>query len=193
MIDVINSQFMWIKTLFLGVFVRLVKNIEEFESTFNNIFLEKIKTIRLIGRGYNAGVNTTMYLIEGITISSLWEDHHVICIGKNNEFIKLQRFTGPRRFDFVLKKKLPTEKNVFYIVNSSDRVKLREENQFTRLLGNVKISQNVLIIANKQDLPGAMSLEDIEEIMGYPKVGFSAIAPDAPERLEKIITDFLDY
>lgn len=49
----------------------------------------------------------------------------------------------------------------------------------------------ILIIANKQDVSGAISPEKIEKIIGYPTIGFSAIMPDAPERLEKIISDFL--
>jgi len=163
----------------------------DFESTFDRIFLAKSKAIRLIGRGYNAGVNTIMYLIEGITISSLWEDHHIICIRNNNTIINLKNFSGPRRFDLVLKQKLPIEKNVFYIVNSADSGKINEENHFARLLKNPKSKQEVLIIANKQDLPNAINPERIEHELGYTTVGFSAIAPDAPEQLEKTINEFL--
>ena len=165
------------------------KNIEDFEPIFNKIFIENSKTIRLIG--YNADVNTIMYLIEGITISSIWEDQHVVCIG-NNEFIKLQKSSGSRSFDQFLKKIHPNGKNAFYVINYSDKGKITEENQFTWLLREAKMSQNVLVLVNKQDLTGTMNSEDIKEIKGCPTVSFSTIAPDAPERLEKIISNFLD-
>jgi len=50
----------------------------------------------------------------------------------------------------------------------------------------------VLTIANKQDLAGTMKSIEIEQIMGYPNIGISAIAPDASKQSEKIILDFLN-
>ena len=48
------------------------------------------------------------------------------------------------------------------------------------------------VIANKQDLPEAMKIEDIERIMGQKTYSFIAIDPNNRSKMIRIIADLLD-
>ena len=97
---------------------------------------------------------------------------------------------------FVLKKTyitilLPKESYILYIVDSTNKHYIDNNTFFLQCLRELERNQKILIIANKQDLPGAMSTEEIAKIMGYPTIGFSATTPGASEKLERIISHLL--
>jgi len=48
------------------------------------------------------------------------------------------------------------------------------------------------VIANKQDLPEAMKIEDIERIMGQKTYSFIAIDPNNRSKMIRIIADLLE-
>ena len=80
----------------------------------------------------------------------------------------------------------------FLVIDSTDKNHFSKNDNYIKAINQIKLeNKKILIIANKQDLPGAARPDEIEAITGFPTVGFSAIAPDAPEKLEKIISGFL--
>jgi signal recognition particle receptor subunit beta len=48
------------------------------------------------------------------------------------------------------------------------------------------------VVANKQDLPTAMKIEDIERLMGQKTYSFIAIDPNNRPKMIRIIADLLD-
>ncbi len=162
----------------------------------NNAILDKIinepcmtkEEIRLIGLE-SSGLSTIFFLWFGLTISGSHADTHIPYNKKLN--IKLKKFNVGRGNQLFYGKILPNELNIIYIVDSTDKKHVSKNSMLIHYLNKSEVNQNILILANKQDLHGAISPEEIENIMGYPTMGFSAIAPDASEQLEKIISDFL--
>ena len=166
----------------------------------NNNLLNKIMNdyfhvdteIRLIGNE-RSGVSSIFYLFLGLNYSSKYEDKIIPCNRVfNRKSIMLKKLNVPRGLQGHLEILLPNESNILYVIDSTNKKLIRKDPYYHKLLEEAETKQNILIIANKQDLPNAMSSEEVEKIMGYPTAGFSAIAPDAPEKLEKIILDFLN-
>lgn len=172
---------------------QLIKN--KYEVTTHEIwnrikknFFPNLTQIFLFGK-QKAGLSSLMYLWLGFTNPSSSIDTHIpfdkLFNNSNILFIK------PRKdsYSFRLRDLVNNKSNIIYIIDSTENVNSLTQNNYLKILrtGEGKI----LIIANRQDLPGANSPDIIEKNTGIPTVGFSAIDPDAPRHLEKIISDFL--
>ncbi len=143
--------------------------------------------INVIGQS-KSGKSTISNLFFSYSRISAVQNHHIPYKRTfNGKFIKLKEPSDP--YGPMGIKSFKSESN-FLLVLDSTKIHF---NIFQKVFldENETQNKNILIIANKQDLPDAMSPEEIEKELGFPTVGFSAIAPDAPERLEKIISDFL--
>ena len=168
-----------------------VKNNLIFKKLSSTLFPYKYE-IRIFGAS-NSGVSSILYKLFGLTISSQFQNIQIPLIkDQNGKHFLFKKFILPIGFEGYFDTKLPTENHILYIVDSTKKDRLGINISIRESLEKAIPSQKFLILANKQDLPDAISPEEIEKSMGYPTVGFSAIAPDAPERLEKIIADFLN-
>ncbi|MFX1371811.1 MAG: ADP-ribosylation factor-like protein [Promethearchaeota archaeon] len=151
----------------------------------------------LIVGGGGAGVSSIMFMNYGLTLTNNLGTiiYHVTTnINVKNE--KLMFFFTPYRSDLYHHQisLFPAFSSIIYVEDSTRKEVFNEYNYILKKIKEEKKrkkEKRFLIIANKQDLPGAMEPEKIEEITGITTVGFSAIDPDAPKHLEKIISDFL--
>lgn len=160
-----------------------------FDHRIKEHFYPQLTQIYLFGN-QNAGLSSIMYFWLGFTSTTSSINSH-IPIDKafyNSNIVFIRPKIGS--FAFRLKDLVSRKSNIIYIIDSTENVNSITQNN------NIKILRTgegkVLIIANKQDLPGANSPDIIEKIIGIPTVGFSAIDPNAPRHLEKIISDFLN-
>jgi len=166
----------------------------------NNIIFDKLIStlfpfryeIRIIGNSYS-GMSSIFYKLFGLTISSKFQDIQIPLIEKHNvKKFMFKMMNVPGIFPGYLNETIPNEKFILYIVDSTDPNHLKMNPMVKKNIEKANPNQKILILANKQDLPKAMSPEEIEKTMGYQTIGFSAVAPDAPERLEIIINKFLN-
>jgi hypothetical protein len=166
-------------------------------------------SIRILGDSY-VGKSTLTMLFFGLIGRSVKE---TINIPYNKKFsgktVEFREYSDPDRWGYG---PIDEDQYIFYVIDSS-RIRINKleylhkflfpskttpyidirkfRNKHTYLFSRSPKDRKVLIIANKQDLPGAKSPKEIEEISKLPTVGFSAIAPEAPEKLEEILNDFL--
>jgi len=170
---------------FLGIYERLHKILFPYDIE-----------VRIAGR-YTAGMRTIMYLWPGLTkiyksVGDLYEDRHIPFNKKlNGKFVMFKTLNGIQGNYKIFLRVISKDPYILYIVDSDRARKYHIIPYLKEYIEETEFKPKVLIIANKQDLPDAMSPEEIEKIMGYPTVGFSAIAPDAPEQLEQILINFL--
>ena len=195
-----SEQFIELLSDFINIFneieINSIKNRKYIQNT--EFVLEKLQNflfphnieIRLTGTMFS-GISTIKNLWPGLSIigKEIFDYWHIPYKKKLNgksvifkEYFRYERIAPLSRY--------AQETHLFFIIDSSKE----EEMNSSSLLKHIhdeNPTMKILVIANKQDLPDAIPPEEIEEIMGYPTVGFSAIVPDAPERLEQILIDFL--
>ncbi|MFX1389937.1 MAG: ADP-ribosylation factor-like protein [Promethearchaeota archaeon] len=163
----------------------------EINELLKNNVLKWDSSIRLIG-SMNVGTTTIFNTFHGITIVNMIE-HQLIPFNNtfNGKRIILKEFSGSDRY-FIGTNRVKFDENIILVIDSTNLKQINTQDHFIKLCNELyKKDKNILIIANKQDLPGAMKPEEIEKITGCPTVGFSAIMYDAPEKLKEIITNFL--
>ncbi len=69
---------------------------------------------------------------------------------------------------------------------------LEKSRYFFELVNKVIPYARLAVIANKQDLPEAMKIEDIERLMGQKTYSMIAIDPNNRPKMIRIIADLLD-
>ncbi len=112
-----------------------------------------------------------------------------IKIGKLHFF--LWDFAGQDQFDFLWEKFIKGSDAVLLMTDSS--LKNLEKSKFFFELVNKTIPYaRLAVIANKQDLPEAMKIEEIERIMGQKTYSMIAIDPNNRPKMIRIIADLLD-
>jgi GTPase SAR1 family protein len=112
-----------------------------------------------------------------------------IKIGKLNFF--LWDFAGQDQFDFLWEKFIRGSDAVLLMTDSTLE-NLERSRSFIELVKKAVPYARFAIIGNKQDLPDAMKVEDIERLMGNKTYGFVAIDPDNRPKMIRIIADLLD-
>ncbi len=110
-------------------------------------------------------------------------------IGKLHLF--LWDFAGQEQFNFLWEKFIKGSDAVLLMTNSTLE-NLEKSRYFFELINKVVPSARFAIIANKQDLPGAMKVEDIERLMGNKTYSMVAIDPNNRSKMIRIIADLLD-
>ncbi len=112
-----------------------------------------------------------------------------IKIGKLYFF--LWDFAGQDQFDFLWEKFIRGSDAVLLMTDSTLE-NLEKSRFFFELVNKVVPSARLAIIANKQDLPEAMKVEDIERLMGKKTYSMVAIDLDNRSKMIRIIADLLD-
>ncbi|MHA1253054.1 MAG: ADP-ribosylation factor-like protein [Candidatus Helarchaeota archaeon] len=83
--------------------------------------------------------------------------------------------------------------DIVILITDSTRQNILESRFFINLIEKETPDAAVSIIANKQDLPGAMSAEEVQKMLGYPTYEMVAIAKTArvvPSRTEFVSENY---
>jgi small GTP-binding protein len=100
-------------------------------------------------------------------------------------------FAGQDQFDFLWEKFIIGSDAVLLMTDSTLE-NLEKSRYFFELVNKVVPYARLAVIANKQDLPQAMKVEDIERLMGQKTYSFIAIDPNNRPKMIRIIADLLD-
>ncbi len=188
-----------IKKKFLDSYIKDIKgnNLslknEELDDILDEIqrnFRAKISIVGLSG----VGKTTTTQLIKAGEIPM----EHIPTITGKVATIKLEGvnlylwdFAGQNEFDYLWENFM-TGSDAILLMTESTQENLEKSKRFIEISNKVAPYARLAVIANKQDLPGAMNVEEIEKIMASKVYGFVAIAPDSRDKIIRIIADLLD-
>lgn len=112
-----------------------------------------------------------------------------IKIGKLHFF--LWDFAGQDQFNFLWEKFIRGSDAVLLMTDSTLE-NLEKSRYFFELVNKVIPYARLAVTANKQDLPVAMKIEDIERLMGQKTYSMIAIDPNNRPKMILIIADLLD-
>ncbi|MHA2005875.1 MAG: ADP-ribosylation factor-like protein [Promethearchaeota archaeon] len=112
-----------------------------------------------------------------------------IRIGKLHFF--LWDFAGQDQFDFLWEKFIRGSDAVLLMTDSTLE-NLEKSRYFFELTNKIVPYARLAVIANKQDLPKSMKIEDIERLMGNKTYSMVAIEPNNRSKMIRIIADLLD-
>ncbi|UCC18657.1 MAG: GTP-binding protein [Promethearchaeota archaeon] len=112
-----------------------------------------------------------------------------IKIGKLHFY--LWDFAGQDQFDFLWEKFIRGSDAVLLMTDSTLE-NLEKSRYFFELVNKVVPYARLAVVANKQDLPTAMKIEDIERLMGQKTYSFIAIDQNNRPKMIRIIADLLD-
>jgi len=195
----IEPQLKKFKKEFIDFYGDLMKN-EEFEiinevldPIVDSIHRNLKPKISIIGFS-GVGKTTTTKLIKSEEIPmqhipTITGEVATIKIGKLHFF--LWDFAGQDQFDFLWEKFIKGSDAVLLMTNSTLE-NLDKSRSFFTLVNKIVPSARLAIIANKQDLPEAMKVEEIERLMGNKAYSMVAIDPNNRSKMIRIIADLLD-
>ena len=112
-----------------------------------------------------------------------------IKIGKLTYF--LWDFAGQEQFSFLWNKFIRGSDAVLLVTDSTHE-NIEKSKFFLELIKEEAPYANSAIIGNKQDMPNAVKVEDIERIMGLKTYSMIATEPGNRDKMIKIIADVLD-
>ncbi|MFW9894591.1 MAG: ADP-ribosylation factor-like protein [Candidatus Thorarchaeota archaeon] len=164
--------------------------LDPFVDTIHRNLKPKLSIVGFSG----VGKTTTTRLIKSEEIPmqhipTITGEVATIKIGKLSFF--LWDFAGQDQFDFLWEKFIKGS-DVVLLMTDSTLENLEKSRSFIELANKVIPYARFAVIANKQDLPGAMKVEDIERLMGNKTYGFVAIDPNNRPKMIRIIADLLD-
>lgn len=99
--------------------------------------------------------------------------------------ISLWDLGGQDQFQFMWESFLPGS-NTILVVTDSTRAGVQKTKEFVGKYSNFKGSK-LIVIANKQDLPGALSPSEVESMVGAETHGLVAIDPNSKQALFKLL------
>jgi ADP-ribosylation factor related protein 1 len=108
----------------------------------------------------------------------------------NGSKVNIWDFGGQERFRFMWQDFLKGAGLAILVCDSTeDNIKKTKElyKKFSRYIGS-----KIIAIANKQDLPDALSAEQVEKRLGIPTYGMSAIRVDLRGRIKRILEYEID-
>ncbi len=140
------------------------------------------------------GKTTTTQLIKSEEIPM----HHIPTITGEIATIKIGKlefflwdFAGQDQFDFLWEKFIRGSDAVLLMTDST-LANLDKSKYFCELANRIVPYARLAVIANKQDLPGAMKVKDIERLMDKKTYSMVAIEPKNRTKMIRIIADVLD-
>ncbi|MFX1502532.1 MAG: ADP-ribosylation factor-like protein [Promethearchaeota archaeon] len=158
--------------------------------TFHRNLKPKISIVGFSG----VGKTTTTKLIKSEEIPmqhipTITGEVATIKIGKLHFY--LWDFAGQDQFDFLWEKFIRGSDAVLLMTDSTLE-NLEKSKYFFELVNKVIPYARLAVIANKQDLPKAMKIEDIERFLGQKTYSMIAIDPNNRPKMIRIIADLLD-
>ena len=188
-----------IKKKFLESFIQDIKEKdislkkEEIDPILDEIqrnFKAKISIVGLSG----VGKTTVTQLIKAEEIPM----EHIPTITGKVATIKLEGvnlflwdFAGQIEFDYLWENFMAGS-DAILLMTESTQENLEKSKRFIELSNKVAPFARLAVIANKQDLPGALKIEEIEKIMLSKVYALVATAPDSRDKMIRIIADLLD-
>lgn len=100
-------------------------------------------------------------------------------------------FAGQDQFDFLWEKFIIGSDAVLLITDSTLN-NLEKSRYFFTLVNKVVPYARLAVIANKQDLPDALNVQEIERLLGQKTYPFIAIHPENRVKMTRIIADLLE-
>jgi len=100
-------------------------------------------------------------------------------------------YAGQTEFDYLWEKFMMGS-DAIILMTESTRKNLENSKRFIEIAKKAAPFARLAVIANKQDLPEALKLEEIEKIMMSKVYTLVAIAPDSRDKTIRIIADLLD-
>ncbi|MFX1426585.1 MAG: ADP-ribosylation factor-like protein [Promethearchaeota archaeon] len=166
---------------------------EVLDPIVDNIHRNLKPKISIVGFS-GVGKTTTTRLIKSEEIPmqhipTITGEVATIKIGKLSFF--LWDFAGQDQFDFLWEKFIRGSDAVLLMTDSTLE-NLEKSRFFIELVNKAVPYARFAVIANKQDLPDAMKVGDIERLMGNKTYGFVAIDTDNRPKMIRIIADLLD-
>ncbi|MHA1783658.1 MAG: ADP-ribosylation factor-like protein [Candidatus Helarchaeota archaeon] len=171
-----------------------IKDFLSFEVIADEIFEDLRNKITIIG--YSGTGKTTMArLIEKKELPR----RHIPTITGEEVVIPLTERTNLYFWDSAgqekyshLWKRFIIGSDVLLVVTDSTYRNVFDSSLFLKLIRKHEPNAKVAIIANKQDLPDALSSEEVGKILpGFPIFPFVALDPDNREKILKIIFDLI--
>ncbi len=198
-IETAKPHLLRIKKIFLESNIQNIRenNFSSKNVEFNSILDEIQRSLRakisIVGLS-GVGKTTTTQLIKAEEIPI----EHVPTITGKVATIKLEGinlsiwdFAGQNEFDYLWENFLAGTDAILLMTESTSE-NIEKSKRFIEISNKVAPFARLAVIANKQDLPGAMKVEEIEKLMGSKVYGFVAIAPDSRDKMIRIIADLLD-
>jgi len=166
---------------------------EVLDPIVDNIHRNLKPKISIVGFS-GVGKTTTTRLIKSEEIPmqhipTITGEVATIKIGKLSFY--LWDFAGQNQFDFLWEKFIRGSDAVLLMTDSTLE-NLEKSRFFIELVNKAVPYARFAVIANKQDLPDAMKVGDIERLMGNKTYGFVAIDIDNRPKMIRIIADLLD-
>jgi len=122
-------------------------------------------------------------------VPTITGDIATIKIGKLH--FHLWDFAGQEQFSFLWNKFVKGSDAVLLITNS-ELENIEKSKFFLELIKDEAPYAHAAVIGNKQDLPGALAISKIEEILGLKTYSMVAIDPNNRDKMIKIIADILE-
>ena len=108
----------------------------------------------------------------------------------NGSKVNVWDFGGQERFRFMWDDFLKGSGLAILVCDSTDDNIEKTKKIYKKFLRSV--GSKIIAIANKQDLPNALSAEQVEEKLGIPTYGMSAIRVDLRGRIKRILEYEMD-
>lgn len=164
-----------------------------FDPTLDKMHRDLKPKISLVGYS-GVGKTTITRLIKAEEIPTehiptITGDISTIKIGKLQ--FNLWDFAGQEEFGFLWNKFIHGSDAVLLITNSSVE-NVEKSRYFVELIKSDAPHARAAIIGNKQDIPGVMSPEQIENTLGMKTYKMIAVDPDNRGKMITIIADILD-
>ncbi|MFX1420473.1 MAG: ADP-ribosylation factor-like protein [Promethearchaeota archaeon] len=195
----IKTQLQSFKKEFLDVYSESIKEgkinviADFFDPIVDNIHRNLKAKLSIVGFS-GVGKTTTTKLIKSEEIPmqhipTITGEVATIKIGKLHFY--LWDFAGQDQFDFLWEKFIRGSDAVLLMTDSTLE-NLEKSRYFFELVNKIVPYARLAVVANKQDLPTAMKIEDIERLMGQKTYSFIAIDPNNRPKMIRIIADLLD-
>ncbi|MHA1131888.1 MAG: ADP-ribosylation factor-like protein [Candidatus Helarchaeota archaeon] len=148
--------------------------------------MNKIKKVAVMGLP-NVGKSTLVKMLSGKRVPQDYVPTVAIDFGDTQIGdckVCLWDLGGQEQFRFMYDSFLPGTNTILVVTDST----IHGVQQTKPLIDKYKNAvQNFIIIANKQDLPGALSPTEVESILGVETHGLVAVNPNNKQLLFKIL------
>ena len=175
--------------------VPLPENISlQVDDIADQVFLELPAKIAVIGAS-GVGKSTITALVQNEKlpqkhIPTITCDVDEIIVGGADN-IYLHDTGGQEQFGFLWNRWIKGADGIMLVVDSTEQ-NLKESKFFIEMIKKETPKASVMIVANKQDLPGALAPEKVEKELGYKTVPMVAIERGNREKLLTIMANLIE-